>query len=69
MRSKTISYRRKQDITSREGKGERKNREEHTVKAMPVTESFSVCHRLRENLNVISNHLLNMQIKVDLSFY
>ncbi len=37
MRSKTISYRRKKDITSREGKEERKNKEEHTVKAMPVT--------------------------------
>jgi hypothetical protein len=37
MRSKTISYRRKKDITSWEGKEERKNREEHTGKAMPVT--------------------------------
>jgi hypothetical protein len=37
MRSKTISYRRKNDITSRKGKEERKNREEHTVTAMPVT--------------------------------
>ncbi len=37
MRSKTISSGRKKGITSREEKGERKNREEHTVKAVPVT--------------------------------
>jgi len=36
MRSNTISYGRKKDITSREEKEERKNREKHTVKAMPV---------------------------------
>jgi hypothetical protein len=34
-----ISYERKKHITSREGKGERNNIEERTVKAMPVTVS------------------------------
>jgi hypothetical protein len=42
MRLKTISYRRKKDIPSRKLKEKRKNREEHTVKAMPVTEAYNM---------------------------
>ncbi len=37
-KKRMISYERKKRITSREGKEERKNREELTVKAMPVTQ-------------------------------
>jgi hypothetical protein len=37
---KTISYGRKKDIASRKGKGEWENREERTVKSMPVTAKY-----------------------------
>jgi len=36
-----ISYERKKHITSREEKSEQKNREERTVKAMPVPVSIT----------------------------